>query len=182
MDRNWRRSTSRHATAAAGECLRRIRAGAGASAFGYKIQALAAHVLVSLGYGIVEVNRSGHPDIVTVKDGREFRFEVEAEAAGPRAHRLTEGDFDALIGGSDMVGYFALAVSFPRPYWVLVPASKLVRRRTPGGRALLEALCDREYSEAWTREYAALLQESCREIRRASFGHLVDAALAGRRP
>ena len=80
-----------------------------------------------------------------------------------------------------MVGYFALAVSFPMPYWVLVPASKLSRRNMPSGNALLEALSNREYSEAWTREYEALLQRSCREVRQASFSHLVELALAGRK-
>ena len=182
MDRTWTGSTSRHAGEAAGECLRRIRADAGASAFGYKIQALAAHVLVRLGYGVTEVKSSGHPDIAAVKNGREFRFEIEAEVAGPRAHKLTEEDFEALIAGGHVTGYFAVAVSFPVPYWLLVPATKLVRRRTAARRALLEALGDREYAETWTREYTMLLQESCRDIRRSSFRSLVEAALAGRRP
>lgn len=162
------------------DCLRRILAESGAAAFGYKIQALAAHVLVRLGHRVIEVNHSGHPDIVTVKAGAEFRFEVEAETAGPGAHKLTAADFDALLDGPEVLGFFALAVSFPMPYWVVVPASKLARRRTAGRRALLEALGDREYSAAWTAEYAALLQKSCREIKRASFRHLVEAALAGR--
>lgn len=159
-----------------------MRAGATATAFGYKMQALAAHVLLRLDYRIIEVKRAGHPDIVSVKDGREFRFEIEAEVAGPRARRLTSADFGALINNnSNAVGYFALAVSFPMPYWVLVPASKLIRRNLPSGNALLEALSNREYSEAWTQEYTALLQGSCREIRQASFKSLVQMALAGRR-
>ena len=92
-------------------------------------------------------------------------------------------DFESLIGGGGNVrGYFAMAVSFPTPYWLLVPASKLVRRRTAARRALLEALGDRECAAAWTREYTTLLQESCREIRRSSFRSLVEAALDGRRP
>ena len=69
--------------AAASECLQRIRAGTDASGFGYKIQALAAHVLVRLGYRVKEVNSSGHPDIAAARNGREFRFEIEAEVAGP---------------------------------------------------------------------------------------------------
>ena len=182
MDRNWTRSTTRQTDVAAAECVRRIRADAGASAFGYKIQALAAHVLVRLGYGVTEVNSSGHPDIVAEKNGREYRFEVEAEIGEPRAHKLTERDFEALVAGGNTTGYFAMAASFPVPYWLLVPASKLVRRRTRARRALLEALGDGDFAEMWTRAYTALLHESCREIRRSSFRSLVEAALAGRGP
>ena len=138
-------------------------------------------MLLRLDYRITEVNPSGHPDIVSVKNGKEFRFEIEAEVIGARTRRLTEADFGALISGPNVVGYFALAVSFPRPYWVLVPASKLFRRSVPSGNALLEALSDREYSAAWTREHTGLLQGSCREIRQASFNHLTQMALAGRR-
>ena len=181
MAQNWTPGTSSRADLRASECLQRIRSDTTATAFGYRIQALAAHVLLRLNYRIVEVNRSGHPDIIGVKNGKEFRFEIEAEVMGPRTRRLTEADFSGLISGPNVVGYFALAVSFPRPYWVLVPASKLVRRNMPSGNALLEALSDREYSAAWTHEHTGLLQESCRKIRQASFNYLTQMALVGRR-
>ena len=181
MDRTWTRNTSRFESLRASECVEGIRATVGATAFGYKLQAIAAHVLVRLGYRIVQVNRAGHPDIVSIRSGTECRFEIEAEVKDPRARKLTAEDFSALTAGPHVAGYFALAVSFPLPYWVIVPADRLIRRNRPAGNALLEALSDKEHSDAWTREYTALLRESCREIRRASFGHLVRMALAGRR-
>lgn len=181
MDRNWPLNTSSLTSLRSSECLQHMRAGVNATAFGYKIQALAAHVLVRLDYRIISINRSGHPDIVSVRGGKEFRFEIEAEVMGPRTRKLTSADFDGLIGGPDVAGYFALAISFPMPYWVLVPVSKLIRRDKPIGNALLEALSDREYSEEWTQEYKTLLQGSCREIRQASFNDLVKLALAGHR-
>jgi hypothetical protein len=157
----------------------RLRSETSAGEFGYKIQAIAAHVLVSLRHRVVEVNNSGHPDIVSQKDGREFRFEVEAEVTGSRKHMLTRPDFEGLLG-SGVVGYFALAVSFPRPYWVLVPARLLVRRKLPAGNALLKALSDKSFSSDWTREYVSLISRSCSEILNRSFDQLVRRAREGR--
>lgn len=165
----------------ASECIDRIRLDISPVEFGYKIQALAAHVLLRLGYKINEVNQSGHPDIVATKDRREFRFEVEAEVTGPRSRKLTDADFASLTESSNAVGYYALAISFPTPYWVLVPASKLICRKFPSSNMLLEALSDKAYSEKWTYEYVQLLQSACRQIKLASFGDLTKMAVAGRR-
>ena len=94
--------------AGAVDCLMRLRSETSTGEFGYKIQAIAAHVLVTLSHRVVEVNNSGHPDIVSHKDGREFRFEVEAEVTGSRKHMLTRSDFEGLIGAG-IFGYFAFS-------------------------------------------------------------------------
>lgn len=173
-------NTNSRARSDARECLDRIRSSISAAKFGYKIQALAAHVLLRLGYRIDAVNRSGHPDIVTTRGGGVFLFEVEAEVAGPRLRKLTDADFGALISGPNVIGYYALAVSFPTPYWILVPASKLAGRRLPSTNILLEALSDKEYSAEWTREHVRLLEGACRQIRLGSFDDLSQMALTGR--
>ena len=173
------RSTASPGHAVAVDCLTRLQSEANAGEFGYKIQALAAHVLLRLNHRVVKVNRIGHPDIVSAKDGQEFRFEVEAEVAGSKRRMLTSSDFEGLIGAGAF-GYFALAVSFPRPYWVLVPARRLVRRDSPAGNALLEALSDKAFSSDWTREYLLLFGRSRREMLDCSFGQLVRRATAGR--
>lgn len=162
------------------ECVERIQAGITAGEFGYKVQALAAHVLLRLGYRVEAVNQSGHPDIVAVRDNEEFRFEVEAEAGSPRPRRLTDSDFASLLEVPDGFGYYALAISFPTPYWILVPASKLYGRRHPSTNILLEALSDKAYSAKWTTEYLRLLNDSCRQISHASFNILSEMALDGR--
>ena len=167
------------AVSGASECIERIRSGISPAKFGYKIQALAAHVLLRLSYRVDEVNHSGHPDIVATKDGREFRFEVEAEVTGPQPRRLTEADLDSLTKAPDVVGYYALAISFPTPYWVLVSASRLVNRNFPSSNMLLEALSDKAYSAEWTYEYVRLLHSACRQIKLASFSDLSQMALAG---
>ena len=148
--------------------------------FGFKIQAVAAHILLRLDHRVVQVNRTGHPDIVSLRDGVEYRFEVEAEVWGWRKRSLTADDFAGLVGGKGVVGYFALAVSFPKPYWVLVPTAVLDRRRAELGNALLEALSDKQLSIAWTQAHLALLEESGGLVRQRSFEYLRQLALAGR--
>jgi Holliday junction resolvase len=137
-------------------------------------------VLLRLGYGIVEINSSGHPDIVASRDGRRFCFEVEAETTGPRLRKLTDADLSSLTSQPEVIGYYALAISVPLPHWVLVPASKLIRRGSGSPKALLEALSDKAYSAAWTCEYARMLNVACRQIKLASFNVLRERALAGR--
>ena len=180
MDRHWLSSESNldeHAVAA--DCLARVRSRVSPGEFGYRIQALAGHVLLGLGHSIVEVKQKGHPDLVSVKDGQEFRFEVEAEVVGRKKRMLTPSDFEGLIDTS-VEGYFALAVSFPRPFWVLVPASRLVQRELRAGTALLKALSNKEFSCEWTNEYASLISRSFRDVVDRSFDQLVQRALDGR--
>ena len=170
----------RHPAASAAECLEQMRLQVSPSEFGFRVQGLAAHVLVALGYRVSAVNESGHPDIVAFRGGREFRFEVEAEVGRSRLRQLTEADFEALLGTRGTTGYYALAIGSPTPYWVLAHASKLVGR-PPMPNILLEALSDKEFSAEWTREYTRLLEVGCRRIQLASFVDLKHMALSGRR-
>lgn len=147
--------------------------------FGYKIQALAAHVLLGLNHRVRAVNPTGHPDVVSVRGAKEFRFEVEAEVIGVKRTLLTSSDFAGLLSPG-VCGFFALAVSFPRPFWVLVPAQSLARRDRPAGHALLKALSDKELSTAWTDEYVSLIGRSCRDVLDRSFDQLVQRAIDGR--
>ena len=127
---------------------------------------------------VTAINQFGHPDVTAVRSGNEFHFEVEAEAGNPRLRQLYDADFASLTGVRNATGYYALAISFPSPYWVIVPASKLIGR-PPSPNILMEALSDKEYSEEWTREYVGLLKEKCRLIRLATFSKLSQMALAG---
>lgn len=161
------------------ECVEGMRLSIDPREFGYKIQAIAAHVLLRLGYRIVAVKRSGHPDIVASIHGREFRFEVEAEVFAPRLRKLTDADLASLTGMPSIVGYYALCISFPSPRWILVPAEKLVDRK-PSANVLLEALSNRAFSDAWTREYTNLLRENGRRVRNSSSTTLARRALVGR--
>lgn len=163
----------------ASDCIESLRLSVSPSEFGYKVQALAAHVLLRLGYRVEAINRTGHPDIVAIGGTDELLFEIEAEVLGPRPRQLTDEDLASLIDSPGVEGYFGLAISFPTPRWVLVPASRLIGRK-PSHNVLLEALSDKGFSDAWTTEYVSLLNSECRRIVRASFSYLCDRALEGR--
>ena len=99
-----------------------------ATDFGYKIQALGGHVLLRLGYQVSAVKQSGHPDIIASIGGIEYRFEVESEVTRPRLRKLTAADFDSLVNVPNVIGYYALAITFPSLDLPLVQASKLVKQ------------------------------------------------------
>ena len=163
----------------ASDYIDRIRSNLSESAFGYKIQAIAGHVLLRLGFEIDEINSSGHPDIIARINEQKFHFEIEAEVGAIRLRKLTDADFKSLISPG-IVGYYALAVIIPTPGWILVPARKLVTRKNRCSKALLKALSDKRMSEEWTREYTNLVRGSYRQLKYSSFKILCDRALEGR--
>ena len=176
---NWPSVMDNHSVPGAVECLERIRSSVSASEFGYKIQALAGHILLRLGYRIQAINQSGHPDIVAMRGGAEYRFEIEAEFGPPRPRKLTDADLESLACVQSGAGFFALAISQPRPYWVLVPVERLLGRELPCPNILLEALSDKAVSAEWTHQHICLLQDACRQIRLTSFRSLSQLAREG---
>lgn len=160
-------------------CIERLHSCLSPAEFGYKIQALGGHVLLRLGFQVSEVNQSGHPDIIASISGTEFRFEVEAEVTGPRLRKLTAADFASLVNVPNAIGYYALAITFPSPRWILIQASKLVNRKSPSPNVLLEALSDKEFSAQWTSAYLQLLHDSCKPINVGSFNRLSRMAESG---
>ena len=179
-DRIYLLSTLNSANRCALKCIEDIQLDIGSSEFGFKIQAVAAHVLLRLGFQVNAVNHSGHPDIAASKVQVEYRFEVEAQVGRPRLRQLSDDDFNCLIGHPNTVGFYALAINFPTPYWVLVPASRLVHRSRPSSNVMLESLRDVRFSTEWTREYTRLLNCFCREIKLRSSTRLGVTAIAGR--
>lgn len=160
-------------------CIETMRNRMSDNEFGYKVQALAAHVLLRLDYEIVAINHSGHPDIIATLGGKEFRFEVEAQAGRPRVRKLGSADLKGLVGTYGVFGYYALAVPSPVPNWILVPVAEMAHRKRPAANALLRAISNKSYSHEWTTEYLDMLYSSCRRIRLATFNALSEMALAG---
>ena len=172
-------STNSVADQRAKDCIDRLLSESTDVEFGYKMQALAAHVLLRLGYRIKEVNQFGHPDITAFRDGSEYRFEIEAQVGNPRPRQLEAADIESLTEVPDDFGYYALAISFPKPYWVVVPVHKLADRKRPSSNVLLESLSDKNFSAEWNAEYQDMLSASCRRIEIASFTRLSELAVSG---
>jgi hypothetical protein len=166
----------------AGKCLEALRGTVELSEFGFRIQGLAAHIMLRLGARVLEVNRQGHPDIVAEFDRGLMRIEVEADVYGTRARLLTKEDLDAIAPRRTTdKGYFALALCGPYPRWILVDYARLCRRHgVPASPAILHGLADAEASNQWTAEFIALLVTHCRDLPAFTFGFLARRALEGR--
>jgi hypothetical protein len=166
----------------AGRCLQTMREAVELSEFGFRIQGLAAHVLLRLGAQVLEVNSQGHPDIVAETERGSIRVEVEADIHGSRPRLLTIEDLDGIAPQKTIdKGYFALALCGPYPQWLLVEHSRLLRRHgTPASPAILKALSDAEASEQWTSEFIKLLLTHCQHLPVYSFDLLARRALEGR--
>ncbi len=150
------------------------------SGFGYKMQAVAAHVLARCGFEIEKVNQSGHPDILAERGGMQYAFEIEAEVVGPKSRQLSQEDFQSLSSDAQVSGWYALVSNFPTPHWILVPAYKLEHRSRATSVSMLMALSNQEFSDAWTFAYVEILQRSFERIRKSSFGRLSADARSGR--
>ena len=157
----------------------------GEAEYGLRVQGLAAHVLLRMGFRVIEVNRTGHPDLVASTGIGTYRFEVEAEAVVGKHRQLTEADFVALLPRDPRDrGYYALlrlrlgAV----PKWLVISADQLQRR---AGRSLgvwvLSSLADQDMSARWTTEFMEVMSRLSRErLIRLSFDALRRLALSGR--
>lgn len=166
----------------AGKCLEKLKGAIGPSELGFRIQGLAAHVLLRLGARVLQINSQGHPDIVAEVERGLVRIEVEAAIHGTRARAPTEEDLDAIAPHSSTdKGYFAVALCGPYPRWLLVEYERLRRRHgTPASPAILQALADTEASEQWTAEFVELLVNHCTRLPFFSFDFLARRAKEGR--
>ena len=162
----------------AAECYVRLRGSRQASDLGYLCQALAAHVLLRLGFGIRQICTTGHPDIVACRGESEFRFEIEAQVGRPRLRQLTTQDFSGLISARS-VGYFGLLEPGTPPKWTLVDVTRLARRSGPIPQSVLHSLRDKHQSDSWTNEMTGLLAGSCRLLEVVSYEELRRQALHG---
>lgn len=149
------------------------------SEFGYKMQAVIGHILLRRGFEIREINQSGHPDIVADLDGVRHVFEIEADTSSPKPKQLTRQDFESLLCDKATLGWYGRLVNLHTPYWILVPASKLVRRSRATSVSMLMALSDKEFSDACTSVYFEILNRSLNRIRESSFGRLSADAIRG---
>lgn len=164
-----------------GRCIEKLHTSCGPIELGYRIQGLAAHLLLAQGLKVVEVNPQGHPDIVAVGHKGVLRFEIEANTMGTGEHQLTEKDFASLkpqVPGDK--GFFGVAICGPYPSWLIIDHARLVGRPTPAPLPVLRALSERELSAKWTALFNQLVCRHAEHIQDYSFALLREWALADR--
>jgi len=149
--------------------------------YGYRVQGLAAHVLLRLGEQPTIINASGHPDIVATSASGEVRLEIEADLGSHGARNPTVDDLSALRPRTAAdSGFFAYLVAGPKLRWLLVPYEALVERRRPIPIAIAAALADREKSAVWTDTMNSLVCQHQERLWYLSFSALTRRALSGK--
>lgn len=152
----------------------------GYSEFGYRIQALFAHVLLRLGARITEVNAQGHPDVKAELCNRQLRFQVKAVVhAQLRSQLILTPEDLAGIGsrfGSD--GYLAILDCAMPVNWIVIPES---RARLFVERPMLIATLQAERIEPLSSEctdvFLDLILEEKGRLEHLPFGIVARRAL-----
>ena len=165
----------------AGRLLEGLLAKVGPVEIGFRVQGMATHILLALGYQVTEVRSSGHPDIVAKGERGVVRVEIEADTRGIGLHLPEPDDLAALRARSPGdLGYFAIAICSPLPRWIVVDSYRLNGRKAKLPLPLLDALGNREQSEAWSGLFQRLIVEHGNRLGDFSFQRLAGLALEQR--
>jgi hypothetical protein len=162
-----------------------LRASIGDSEFGYRMQALFAHVLLELGSTITEVNQQGHPDIRSVKNGKTALSQVKSITHSYAGWVLTVSSED--IAGirpshPGEVGYFAVLDCATPVSWVISGYSAIRRHeKCSVSIETIRASADSELSSESTGVFAELLMRYKDNLHLLTFSVLRERALRGER-
>lgn len=155
----------------------------GDSEFGYRVQALFAHVLLRLGAKILEINAQGHPDIKAQLADRLLLIQVKSVLHGSRSSmfQLTEGDLRGIEPGQRSEGYLALLDCAEPIEWILEPYNQLRRYLSRSAHITsLRAEQEEVFSRECTEEFVEMVLGLEKRLPNLTYRLLVDRALAGR--
>lgn len=140
--------------------LEKLRAEYGDSGFGYRMQAIFAHVLRRLGAVVLEINPKGHPDI-KAQMGQELML-VQVKSAAHSGSwvqfSLSDSDFAGITSNGRAVGYLAFLDCADPVSWHVVKsdiARQLVGRFVPVESII--AMRDEQLSFECTRVFAEMI-------------------------
>ena len=163
--------------------LEGLRAQFGDAEFGYRMQALFAHVLVRLGASVLEINAQGHPDIKALM-GQELMF-VQVKSAlhsGPQSlFQLSSGDFAGITSNERAVGYLAFLDCADPVSWHVVrshSARQFLDRFVPV--EAIVAIRDEQLSRDCSEVFTDVVTSAKGRLGVLTFALLARRALEGR--
>lgn len=156
---------------------------AGVSVFGPVVQALFAHVLLRLGWNVLDLKHPGHPDIRAVLAGNTYNIEVETASRKTLPRQLEQRDLEVLqVRGEGEYGYFCVLDCGPPIAWLCVDVASLGLRATEELRlSLLRGYSSPALSSDCTAEFSRLVISEARNLHRLSYSQLRQEVL-NRRP
>ena len=165
----------------AGHVLFELRSLVGDSEFGYRMQALLAHVFMRLGGHVNKISAQGHPDIDLTFSGRTLLIQVKAPSGRQRNFSIDPSDIRG-ITPSDYrsIGYMALLDCSIPVRWMLIQHSLLTRQcQSSTSFATLHAMADKPISEECTIEFVKLVLLHQNALPNMNFHLLCDRAYRG---
>lgn len=162
-----------------------LRVHCGDAEFGYRMQAMFAHVLLRLEATILDINAQGHPDILALFGECETSFQVKTSvhSSAHTTFELKAADFAGINQTNNTFrgeGYLAFLDCAEPTRWILVPRvrAKLLIG-TPCHIATLQANSDVIFSRACTEQFTLILFEKRMRLRTLSYSILRRRALRG---
>ena len=160
-----------------------LRSTFGDSEFGYRMQALFAHVLLVVGALVKEVNAQGHPDIKAELQGYILNIQVKTAV-----HNRSTPDF--ILSSEDYrgvcsdnphcKGYLAVLDCAEPVSWIVVSERNLKRLiGQPLHLASLRAECEIDFSDECTDTFLEILISNKEKLSSFTYRLLVKRVLSG---
>ncbi len=152
----------------------------GSSDFGYRMQAVFAHVLMRIGAQITEVNAHGHPDVRAILQGRELRIQVKAltHAYANAYLTLAPEDFAGIEAQGDGEGYLAILDCAIPVTWIIIASDRAQRFVTrPTLVTTLQAERAEPLSSECTDVFLELILEERSRLHQLPFAIVAERAL-----
>jgi hypothetical protein len=161
----------------AGRLLEDLTVEIGPVEMGFRIQGIAAHILLAMGYSILEIKSSSHPDIIARNKIGITRVEVEANIQGIGTHLPLPADIASLLPQvyGDR-GLFAISICSPLPKWIVIDYNKFQGKKNKLPISVLEALSNKELSNEWSQLFIKILTINSSHLKYFSFEYLSKLA------
>lgn len=162
--------------------LEALRAECGDAEFGYRMQAMFAHVLVKLGAVVLEVNAQGHPDIKARLADDLVLVQVKScmHRTSSSLFQLSKNDLAGITPGDRTKGYLAFLDCADPVSWRLISfplARQFLNRSVP--IASLAAAQEEQLSRDCTEAFTDIILSAKDRLRVLTFTLLASRAVRG---
>lgn len=164
-----------------GQVLSELRRHCGDSEFGYRMQALFAHLMIRQGARVLEINAQGHPDIRARFGDLEMLVQVKtvAHRSSTSLLQLLKSDLSGTTALGRRTGFFAILDCAEPAQWLVIPNEYA---KAFAGRAAhiatLRALRDVARSEDYNADFDQIIIANRRRLQYLSYRLLCTRALS----
>lgn len=152
------------------------------SEFGYRMQAIFAHVLMRQGWRILEIKAKGHPDIRAAMGDHGLFVQVKSVShrSANSTIELSSDDAAGIRAMGQHAGWFAVLDCAVPIQWIVIERGRAVRLLgTPHHLAILQANRDVVLSKHCNEAFLEIISEHQERLPNLRYTVLCNRALAG---